>query len=130
MGWLGPPQLPRFLWPWWYIINEPASLARATRVVIYFIFALGPSALDVGKVTSVNFSLGTLVIKVNICFNSYIYIVEVILLLMCNYYLGPNLVIFRRFTRMRWQNFQLHTTVDIGYSDNAGGIDITAKLSL
>ena len=24
----------------------------------------------------------------------------------------------------------IHDTVDIGYSDNAGGIDITAKLSL
>ena len=29
--------------------NERASLARATRVVIHFIFALGPSSLGMGE---------------------------------------------------------------------------------
>ena len=31
------------------ILNERASLARVTQVVIYFIFALGPSALGMGE---------------------------------------------------------------------------------
>ena len=32
-----------------FIRNEPASLARAMRVVMHFIFALGPSALGMGE---------------------------------------------------------------------------------
>ena len=35
-----------------YPRDEPASLARATRVVVHSIFALGLSALGMGKVTS------------------------------------------------------------------------------
>ena len=33
----------------WINLNKRATLARATRVVIYSIFVLGPSALGMGK---------------------------------------------------------------------------------
>ena len=32
-----------------FTLDEGASLARATRVVVHFIFALGPSALGMGE---------------------------------------------------------------------------------
>ena len=48
------------------IQSECASLARVSRAVIHFIFALEPSAIDMEKVTSDNLDLRTYVITRNI----------------------------------------------------------------
>ena len=42
------------------MLNKRASFARATRVVVHLILALGPSALGMGKVTRDNHNLSNL----------------------------------------------------------------------